>query len=179
MNNLSTTVKMLRKQYNLTQEELSLKSGVGLRFVRDLEQGKETLRLDKVNQLLDFFNYEMVATQKTVNNETAHIFYKDQLAGILTENDAGYEFCYLPEYLSLETAKSVSLTLPLQGEAYTSPVLFPFFDGLIPEGWLLDVALRNTDISILDRMSLLLICCKDCIGAVSVIPLEEKEGNHV
>ena len=67
MNNLSTTVKMLRKQYNLTQEELSLKSGVGLRFVRDLEQGKETLRIDKVNQLLDFFNYEMVATQKNSN----------------------------------------------------------------------------------------------------------------
>jgi len=67
MNSLSTTVKMLRKQYNLTQEELSLKSGVGLRFVRDLEQGKETLRLDKVNQLLDFFNYEMVATPKTYN----------------------------------------------------------------------------------------------------------------
>lgn len=67
MNNLSTTVKILRKQYNLTQEELSLKSGVGLRFVRDLEQGKETLRLDKVNQLLNFFNYEMVATPKTDN----------------------------------------------------------------------------------------------------------------
>ncbi len=67
MNNLSTTTKMLRKQYNLTQEELSLKSGVGLRFVRDLEQGKETLRLDKVNQLLDFFNYEMVATPKNNN----------------------------------------------------------------------------------------------------------------
>ena len=67
MNNLSTTVKLLRKQYNLTQEELSLKSGVGLRFVRDLEKGKETLRLDKVNQLLDFFNYEMVATSKIDN----------------------------------------------------------------------------------------------------------------
>ena len=67
MNNLSITVKMLRKQYNLTQEELSLKSGVGLRFVRDLEQGKETLRLDKVNQLLDFFTYEMVATSKIDN----------------------------------------------------------------------------------------------------------------
>lgn len=65
MNNLSTIVKMLRRQYNLTQEELSLKSGVGLRFVRDLEQGKETLRLDKVNQLLEFFNYEMVAISKT------------------------------------------------------------------------------------------------------------------
>ena len=67
MNNLSTTVKMLRKQYNLTQEELSLKSGVGLRFVRDLEQCKVSLRLDKVNQLLAFFNYEMVATSKTDN----------------------------------------------------------------------------------------------------------------
>lgn len=64
MNTLSSTVKMLRKQYNLTREELSLKSGVGLRFVRDLEQGKGTLRLDKVNKLLEFFNYEMVATSK-------------------------------------------------------------------------------------------------------------------
>ena len=109
----------------------------------------------------------------------AHIFYKDQLAGILTENDAGYEFRYFLEYLSMETARAVSLTLPLQEEAYTSPVLFPFFDGLIPEGWLLDVVLRNTDISILDRISLLLTCCKDCIGAVSVVPMEEKEENHV
>lgn len=55
---------MLRKQYHLTQEELSLKSGVGLRFVRDLKQGKETLCLNKVNQFLDFFNYEMIATSK-------------------------------------------------------------------------------------------------------------------
>lgn len=43
----------------------------------------------------------------------AHIFYKDQLAGILTENDAGYEFRYLPEYISHEKAKAVSMTLPL------------------------------------------------------------------
>ncbi len=64
MNSLSPIVKSLRKRYNLTQEDLSLKSGVGLRFVRDLEQGKESLRLDKVNQLLDFFNYEMTATPK-------------------------------------------------------------------------------------------------------------------
>ncbi len=109
----------------------------------------------------------------------ANVYYKDQLAGILTEDDAGYEFRYLPEYLSQGAAKAVSLTLPLREEAYTSSVLFPFFDGLIPEGWLLDVALRNTDISILDRMSLLLTCCKDCIGAVSVVPVEEKEVSHV
>lgn len=109
----------------------------------------------------------------------ANIFYKDRLAGILTESDEGYEFRYLSEYLSSQTAKAISLTLPLQEEAYISPILFPFFDGLIPEGWLLDVALRNTDISILDRMSLLLTCCKDCIGVVSVVPVEKKEESHV
>ena len=64
---LSKYVKAMRKQYNLTQVELSEKSGVGLRLVRELEQGKQTLRLDKVNQLLDFFNYEMVATSKIDN----------------------------------------------------------------------------------------------------------------
>ena len=71
MNNLSTTVKMLRKQYNLTQEELSLKSGVGLRFVRDLEQGKETLRLDKVNQLLDFLIMKWLLLLNPIINETS------------------------------------------------------------------------------------------------------------
>ncbi len=104
----------------------------------------------------------------------ANIYYKDVLAGVLTEGDEGYEFCYLPEYLALEGARPVSLTLPLRNEPYKNNVLFPFFDGLIPEGWLLDVALRNTDISILDRMSLLLLCCNDCIGAVSVEPLIEE-----
>lgn len=69
MNTLSTTVKSLRKQFNMTQEELSLKSGVGLRFVRDLEQGKASLRLDKVNQLLDFFNCEMVPHQKVRHSD--------------------------------------------------------------------------------------------------------------
>ncbi len=108
----------------------------------------------------------------------ANIFYKDQLAGILAENDMGYEFRYLPEYLASEVAKPISLTLPLQKEAFVSSVLFPFFDGLIPEGWLLDIALRNTDITMLDRMSLLLTCCKDCIGAVSVIPIKTKDTNY-
>ncbi len=109
----------------------------------------------------------------------AEIYYKSILAGILTEGDEGYEFYYLPEYLALENAKPVSLTMPLQEKIYKSSVLFPFFDGLIPEGWLLDVALRNTDISILDRMSLLLLCCNDCIGAVSVKPVNEEEINNV
>lgn len=61
---LSQTVKKLRKEYGLTQEELAMKSGVGLNFVRQLEQGKPTLRMDKVNQLLDLFNYALTATPK-------------------------------------------------------------------------------------------------------------------
>lgn len=61
---LSHTVKKLRKEYGLTQEELAMKSGVGLNFVRQLEQGKPTLRMDKVNQLLDLFNYALTATPK-------------------------------------------------------------------------------------------------------------------
>ena len=61
---LSQTVKKLRKEYGLKQEELAMKSGVGLNFVRQLEQGKPTLRMDKVNQLLDLFNYALTATPK-------------------------------------------------------------------------------------------------------------------
>ena len=106
----------------------------------------------------------------------ANIYYKDIPAGVLTEGDEGYEFYYLPEYLASDEAKPVSLTMPLRKEVFRSNVLFPFFDGLIPEGWLLDVALRNTDISVLDRMSLLLLCCGDCIGAVSVEPVIEEES---
>ena len=61
---LSEVVKGLRMEYGLTQEDLAMKSGVGLCFVRNLEQGKPTLRMDKVNQLLDLFNYELIAAKK-------------------------------------------------------------------------------------------------------------------
>ncbi|MBP5560625.1 MAG: helix-turn-helix transcriptional regulator [Muribaculaceae bacterium] len=62
---LAAVVKALRKEYGLTQEDLAMKSGVGLNFVRNLEQGKPTLRMDKVNQLLDLFNYELMPTKKS------------------------------------------------------------------------------------------------------------------
>ena len=83
---------------------------------------------------------------------------------------------YNKEYLNNKSSEPVSLTLPLSEKPYQSKFLFSFFDGLIPEGWLLDVALRNSDISSLDRMSLLLLCCKDCIGAVSVVPVNEESN---
>ena len=106
----------------------------------------------------------------------ALVYRKDVLAGVLTENEGEYTFVYDTGYLQSDDAKAISLTMPLQKEAFVSPVLFTFFDGLIPEGWLLDVALRNSDISILDRMSLLLLCCEGCIGSISVV---EKGGENV
>ena len=113
-------------------------------------------------------------------SKRAKIYYKNLCAGVLTETAEGFTFNYLSEYLERADAKPISLTFPLSSATYESSVLFPFFDGLIPEGWLLDVALRNTDISILDRMSLLLLCCKDCIGAVSVVADNEgKEADNV
>ena len=60
-NNLATFLKNKRKEFGLTQMEFSLKSGLGLRFIRELEQGKKTLRLDKVNQALNMFGYHLVA----------------------------------------------------------------------------------------------------------------------
>ncbi|MBR4722676.1 MAG: helix-turn-helix transcriptional regulator [Muribaculaceae bacterium] len=62
---LSIIVKALRKEFGLSQADLAAKSGVGLCFVRNLEQGKPTLRMDKVNQLLELFNYELTATKKS------------------------------------------------------------------------------------------------------------------
>lgn len=93
---------------------------------------------------------------------------KDMFAGTLTEDDMGYEFSYEPEYLKSEDALPVSLTLPLTEKPYRDKILFPFFDGLIPEGWLLDIAEQNWKISARDRFSLLLACCKDCIGNISI-----------
>jgi len=80
---------------------------------------------------------------------------------------------YDPAYLANKNAEPVSLTLPLTDKPFVSNVLHPFFDGLIPEGWLLDIAEKNWKINNRDRMSLLLACCKDCIGAVSVQPIQE------
>lgn len=89
-------------------------------------------------------------------------------AGELRETDNGYAFTYHNEYLQNEKAKAVSPTLPLQEKSFESKVLFSFFDGLIPEGWLLDLAEKNWKLNERDRMGLLMACCKNCIGAVSI-----------
>jgi len=100
----------------------------------------------------------------------------DTTAGWLTQDENGYHFQYDPAYLE-KALQPVSLTLPLQEAPFRSLVLFPFFDGLIPEGWLLNIAERNWKLNPRDRMGLLLACCRDCIGAVSVLPVIEEEEN--
>ena len=102
------------------------------------------------------------------------VFYKDELAGIIEEDSNGITFTYDTNYLKLEKAKPVSLTMPLREEPYTDKVMLPFFDNLIPEGWLLEIAEQNWKINPRDRMGLLLAFCKDSIGAVSVVR-EENE----
>ena len=87
--------------------------------------------------------------------------------------DYGYSFQYDAEYASDAGSAAVSLTLPLQKEAYTSKTLFAFFDGLIPEGWLLNVVTHNWKIDARDRFGLLLVACKDCIGTVSIREVRE------
>ena len=99
---------------------------------------------------------------------TAFVYIRNIFAGTLSETDDGYLFEYDKEYLTSEKPLPVSLTLPLQNEKYTSGTLFPFFDGLIPEGWLLDIVSRNWKIDRSGRFGLLLAACRDGIGNVSI-----------
>ena len=100
---------------------------------------------------------------------------RDTTAGWLTQDENGYHFVYDQTYLKSEHPEAVSLTLPLREAPYENKVIFPFFDGLIPEGWLLDIAEKNWKLNPRDRIGLLLACCEDCIGAVSVHPVKVEE----
>ena len=102
----------------------------------------------------------------------ALVYYKNELAGTIRETDEEFLFQYNAEYLANAASKPVSLTLPLQQKAFKSKVLFSFFDGLIPEGWLLNIAVTNWKINPNDRFGLLMTLCKDSIGCVSVTSKE-------
>jgi serine/threonine-protein kinase HipA len=105
----------------------------------------------------------------------AKILYKDLFAGILTETDDGeYIFEYNEDYIKNYPKQFITFSMPVSKEKYIENKLFPFFDGLIPEGWLLDIATKNWKINANDRMGLLLSCCRSCIGAVSVEPINEQ-----
>ena len=99
---------------------------------------------------------------------TAYVYIRNVFSGTLCETDEGYSFSYDEQYLRRKDASPVSLTLPLSEKTYTSKTLFPFFDGLIPEGRLLGVVSRNWKIDVKDRFGLLMVACKDGIGNVNI-----------
>ncbi|MEI6879921.1 MAG: HipA N-terminal domain-containing protein [Bacteroidota bacterium] len=105
----------------------------------------------------------------------AIIKYNNILAGLLKELDTGeYEFTYDEQYVKNHPKLFIVFQMPVTKNAYRSKRLFPFFDGLIPEGWLLTIAAESWKINKNDRMGLLLACCQNTIGAVSVHPVIEK-----
>ncbi len=99
----------------------------------------------------------------------AIIKYNDIVAGVLIEDDSGeYVFTYDKTYIKNYPNQFITFNMPVNSRPYKSKRLFPFFDGLIPEGWLLNIAAKSWRINKTDRMGLLLACCKNAIGAVSV-----------
>ncbi len=103
----------------------------------------------------------------------AAVYLMGNRVGTLERTTKGFRFKYDRTYLSSENPEPVSLTLPLSEKAYESKTLFPFFLGLIPEGWLLDITSRTLKIDPENTFQLLVETCGDCIGAVTVAPLEE------
>lgn len=98
----------------------------------------------------------------------AKVYVAEQFAGVLAETPEGYQFQYDKNYCKDPNSHPVSLTLPKKIEPYFSEYLFPFFDGLIPEGWLVNLGIKNWKLNPRDRMALLLHLCQDCIGNVSI-----------
>lgn len=111
----------------------------------------------------------MMRSKTWTTMRRATVFLRKQPAGILEELDRGYRFSYLASYREAPDALPVSLTLPLSQVTYDTPrSLHPFFDGLIPEGWLLQLALGTHGVELRDRFGLLLATGADTIGAVTI-----------
>lgn len=91
-----------------------------------------------------------------------------RLVGTIEEDDGQIIFTYLSEWLAQPDAVPISLTLPLRPEPHLSQGLHPFFENLLPEGWLLDVTTKKLKISKDDPFGLLLATCRDCAGAVEI-----------
>jgi len=107
---------------------------------------------------------------------SAKIYYGDTLAGVLTETNQGeYIYAYDEAYVQNHSDQFLTFTMPVRKKPYQSQRLFPFFEGLIPEGWLLNIATKNWKLNPSDRMGLLLVCCQNCIGAVSIIQNAEED----
>ncbi len=94
--------------------------------------------------------------------------FKEALAGVIEETGQGCRFTYDAGYLA--TGKVIAVAFPLRAEPYESRTLFPFFKGLLPEGWLREVVCQTLKIDPKDEFGLLIGTCGDCIGAVWIKP---------
>ncbi len=108
----------------------------------------------------------------------AKVLYREYLAGILTETDEGqFIFQYDEEYVTEFPNRFLTFSMPVRPQPYIDKNLFSFFEGLIPEGWLLNIASQNWKLNPRDRMGLLMACCQNCIGAISVVPIPQEDDN--
>lgn len=100
-----------------------------------------------------------------------------RFVGWLSETADGIEFQYDPVWIATPESTPVSLTLPLRTEPYPSKGLHPYFENLLPEGWLLEIATHKLKISKDDAFGLLLATCADCVGAVEITADTGKDGS--
>jgi serine/threonine-protein kinase HipA len=105
-----------------------------------------------------------------MRERTAIVRLDGQRVGRMTETGNQVVFAYDSEWLARPDAVAVSLTLPLRPQPYLSDGLHPFFENLLPEGWLLELATKKLKISKDDAFGLLVATCADCIGAVEILP---------
>ena len=101
--------------------------------------------------------------------KTGYVYYDNKYCGTITQDDNNvFIFEYDDNWFNDMNNKPISLTMPKNQKRYESNILFPFFDGLIPEGYLLEIALKKYNLNLNDRMSLLLKTCDNPIGIISV-----------
>jgi serine/threonine-protein kinase HipA len=105
-------------------------------------------------------------------NKSAEVYYKDLKAGVLRKTDEGFEFIYNDNYLHNKYSAPISAAMPLTKKRFFSAELFPFFENLLPEGFLLDLITSKLKIDKNDKFDLLLQIGGDTIGAVSILTLE-------
>ena len=96
----------------------------------------------------------------------AYVFLLDQKTGVLEETERGYRFTYSDDFLKSPTP--ISVTLPIKRESYESRDLFPFFQGLIPEGWFLELVSKKLKVDKSDMFGILLATCEETIGSISI-----------
>lgn len=100
------------------------------------------------------------------NLRRAKVLFKGQQAGTVEETESGYRFTYDPDFIG--AGHSIAVSFPLQAAPFESLRLFPFFEGLLPEGWYKEIVCRTIKIDEEDNFGLLIRACKDCVGAVSI-----------